>query len=163
MCKRGDQNNTENSTPRAVQRAVLLQNLTIKQKMRTLKSHNLELFVEECDKIVLNSADNKRFIAEGNETLAFGHYKIPHSSAKSIVPITLDDPTLFLDENKFVISDDEMKQGDNEEKLPDPGFLSSGESNSDFIFIPPKRMRKSPFILYEASKNWRRLVFTLKI
>ena len=121
--------------------------------MRTLKSHNLELFVEECDKIVLNSADNKRYIADGNETLAFGHYKIHHSSLKSIVPIILDDPTLFLDEKKFVVPDEEMKQSDNEEKLPDPGFLSSDDSESDFIFIPPKRMGKSPFILYEASEN----------
>ena len=56
-------------------------------------------------------------LAEGNETLAFGHYKIPHSSPKTIVPITLDNPTLFLDEKKFVVSDDEMKQSDNEEKF----------------------------------------------
>ena len=43
---------------------VLSEKLTIREKMRTMKSHNLELFVEECNKIVLNSADNKRYIEE---------------------------------------------------------------------------------------------------
>ena len=130
---------------------MLSQNLTIKEKMRTLKSHNLELFVEECDEIVLNSADNKRYIAKDKKTLAFGHYKIPKSLPKSIMPKMLEDPTLTLDEKNFVVN--EMKQNDDDENLPDSGFLTSDESENEFISIPPKRMRKNPFILYEAQEN----------
>ena len=152
-CAKGVTKAIQKNLHHELYKKVLKQNLTIRQNMRTLKSHNLELFVEECDKIVLNSADNKRYLADGNDTLAFGHYKIPQSSPESIVPNTLDDPTLSLDEKNFVVPENELKQSDNERKLPDPGFLSSDDSDSDFIFIPPKRMRKSPFILYEASEN----------
>ena len=139
-CAKGVTKAIQKNLHHKLYKKVLSQNLTIKEKMRTLKSHNLELFVEECDKIVLNSADNKRYIAEDNETLAFGHYKIPKSLPKSIMPKILEDPTLTLDEKNFVVN--EMKQNDDDEILPDPGFLTSDESENEFIFIPPKRMRK---------------------
>ena len=86
---------------------MLSEKLTNKEKMRTIKSQNLELFVEECDKIVLNNADNKRYIEEGViETLAFGHHKIPHSLPKSRLPKILDDPTLSMEEKEFIVSNE---------------------------------------------------------
>ena len=131
---------------------VLSEKLTIKEKMRTIKSHNLELFVEECNKIVLNSADNKRYIEEDvNETLAFGHYEIPHSSPKSILPEILVDPTISMDEKHFVVSYKRSTESEKED-IPDPGFLSSDTPDDEQVYSPPKRARKNPFIMFEAQE-----------
>ena len=120
--------------------------------MRTIKSHNLELFVEECNKIVLNSADNKRYIEEDvNETLAFGHYEIPHSSPKSILPEILVDPTISMDEKHFVVSYKRSTESEKED-IPDPGFLSSDTPDDEQVYSPPKRARKNPFIMFEAQE-----------
>ena len=104
--------------------------------------------MEECDKIVLSSADNERYNANDKKTLAFGHCKIPKTLPKKFMLKILEDPTLTLDERNFVVN--EMKQNDDDENLPDPGFLISDESENEFISIPPKRMRKNTFILYES-------------
>ena len=54
---------------------VLSGKLTITEKMRTFKSYSMVFFVEEANKIISNSADNKRYFEEiVYETLAFGHY-----------------------------------------------------------------------------------------
>ena len=150
-CAKGVTKAVQKNLHHEMYKEVLRKNLTIKEKMRTLKSHNLELFVEECDKIVLSSADNKRYINDTNETLAFGHYKIPHSIPKSIIPRILEDPLLSMDEKHFVVSINDAEERD--EIMPDPGFLTSDDGDSDFIYKPPKRMRKNSFILTEAQEN----------
>ena len=76
MCKRcyDDSIIKQKTLHHDLYKRVLSDKLTIKEKMRTFRSHNLDLFVEEADKIVLNSADNKRYFEENvYETLAFGH------------------------------------------------------------------------------------------
>ena len=74
--------------------------------MRTVRSHNPEHCVEECDKIVSSCADNKRYIEETNETFAFGHYKIPNFEPNSKMPVVVSDPNLSFEEKDFIVTSD---------------------------------------------------------
>ena len=162
-CAKGVTKTIQKTLHHELYKEVLRENLTVKEKMRTLRSHNLELFVEECDKIVLSSVDNKRYMTEGHETLAFGHYKASSTNFISKSTITKEDPSLLLNARDFIVTKHscerlghEQDEGDADSELfsdddVDPGFISSEESESELVYIPPKRTRpNNPLIIYEA-------------
>ena len=69
---------TKNVTKRSIQfddyRECLFSRKEQHRKMNVIRSHCLEIYTEEINKIALSSDDDKRVImADGIHTLAFGH------------------------------------------------------------------------------------------
>ena len=48
------------------------------RKMNVIRSHRLDIYTEEVNKVALSSNDDKRYIlVDDINTLAWGHYRIP--------------------------------------------------------------------------------------
>ena len=102
MCKKGYQNNTGNSTSRAVQRRSPTKS-DHQRENANLKKKNLKLFVDECEKIVLSSVNNTRYMTEGHETQAFGHHKVFNTNILTKSTITKESLSLLVIARDFIV------------------------------------------------------------
>ena len=46
------------------------------RKQNIIRSYEHEIYTEEVNKIALSATDDKRYLLNNNDTLAWGHYKI---------------------------------------------------------------------------------------